>query len=619
MIYSPFIHSSRTAVPIVTIRRQQLHQTMYYSPTAYATPHPVRLSRQRHSYHAQDTPPSTRSPSKYHLPQVRRYTAGSFSRSNKISHHLIPLISKFEALDALSHEIQVPSLRPAPLQISRNSSSRRGGSDSAASTHFDSIFSPRRRSRARYGDILIENLMDSAPEDMFASSTIKRSGWGKLKQTQSPYKVNSIRLRNLARQSSLATVKETDVGRKMRGCTGNSDPLAKREREDSVVRERIKFYDGCVEQTSFLCPRPKPHDSKYAHGSPAATSLRRFIAPTTPRIHQSYFLNGTEPPSGPSTVGGSKTRTISTKRGIQMSCERSKTNDKLEYRATSSERFGAESISHRPSSKDKDMRMLRKKSLVARSFQPGSWSPSKASGTKIPRARWRDSSDHTPPAPPSETYSSSTIKSTGTSMHTSKSRKIDGTRIPSLARRDRACQSTPTKGSCRGIHDKIKRWESKADTSDQLGQDQKEWYPFKNMKTPLTLRRSIFENPWSEVVGKELVSRGLNGDEIQAVVNEFQDIRRENGNDPTKGKWKMVVAPRLGRGSFGAQSYGETDESGEMDMRIIVREAQCGLAEPKPLRLLEMKRMILLCRERVSVGGSVSKDRGARAYPLKHE
>jgi hypothetical protein len=164
------------------------------------------------------------------------------------------------------------------------------------------------------------------------------------------------------------------------------------------------------------------------------------------------------------------------------------------------------------------------------------------------------------------------------------------------------------KGSCRGIHDKIKRWESKGDIKGICREEQRD-FPPKETNNLLTLRKSIFENPWNEEVGKELQKRGLDGQEMQAVVNEFQDVCREIHNEPSRGKWRMVVAPRLGRGGLTAQKDRSTEESGDMDMRIIVREAHCGLEEPKPLRLLEMKRMILLCRER-PVGIPVYKDRG---------
>jgi hypothetical protein len=252
--------------------------------------------------------------------------------------------------------------------------------------------------------------------------------------------------------------------------------------------------------------------------------------------------------------------------------------------------------------------MLRERGVVAKTFESGPWSLSKATGTRIPRPKCRNFSNGTPSAPPTQVCPRSATKSIGASKLVPKTWQIHGTRIPSLLPREQVCPSMPTKGSCRGIHDKIKRWESIVDIKVLRTDKQKEedLSSPNNINIPPTLRRSIFENPWDEEVGQELQKRGLDGREIQAVVNEFQDIGRETDN-PSKGKWKMVVAPRLGWGRPVAQRKRSTDESGDMDMRIIVREAQCGLEEPKPLRLLEMKRMILLCREK-----PVGKDRGMR-------
>lgn len=80
-------------------------------------------------------------------------------------------------------------------------------------------------------------------------------------------------------------------------------------------------------------------------------------------------------------------------------------------------------------------------------------------------------------------------------------------------------------------------------------------------------------------------------------------------NNTAVRKWSVAVAPRLGRG-LAAQKDGEVDDGSlDMDARIIMREARCSLEEPKPLRFLEMKKMMLLCREKVPVRGTVYKDR----------
>jgi hypothetical protein len=42
---------------------------------------------------------------------------------------------------------------------------------------------------------------------------------------------------------------------------------------------------------------------------------------------------------------------------------------------------------------------------------------------------------------------------------------------------------------------------------------------------------------------------------------------------------------------------------------MVIKEAECGLKQPKPLRVVEMKRMMALCR-RDRVGGMMDKEKG---------
>ncbi|PQE11065.1 hypothetical protein CJF31_00000813 [Rutstroemia sp. NJR-2017a BVV2] len=60
-----------------------------------------------------------------------------------------------------------------------------------------------------------------------------------------------------------------------------------------------------------------------------------------------------------------------------------------------------------------------------------------------------------------------------------------------------------------------------------------------------------------------------------------------------------VVYTGLGEAEDGGVG-GKEDENVERDgmEEMVVKEAECGLAEPKPLRAMEMKRMRLLCREK---------------------
>lgn len=693
---------------------------MDHSPHIFTPP---RFLRQAQSYHAQvqGSLSSPRSPSKDDLRRHSKYTAASLGRPNKISHNLFPLISRFEALDALSHEIQLPELPPPPLQNSRNSMMGRGGLDGPTSMKLEAIFSPRRRSRRSCEEVLLVNMSASPPDDVFASGTVKRSGSGRLKQTQSANKVNNIRLRSGMHQNNLSTLKECNFRIRVPSYTGQKTETAKESRGNSI-RDRIKIFDGCVERTTPSGHVPSLQATNSAHGSlvsvstapnsEARISLLQNIALATPTCHKptSHHRNVAKLPSTVSRTGRSSRKTVPTKsytpqtptrsnashntriqrpfeqhvpnpffqtphvnpptrqispmtastgqkidkqnpirrplygtskilpsikkdaspedkscrfRGQEppakcvnsMSKER-KTSEKLEAvpRGRGLERAVDPTIDRRDS-KLKDMKMLRERSVVAKSFESGPWSLSKASGTKIPRPTWRDFSHAAPSAlivcasPPLATAPKS-IRAC------SKNRQMDGIRIRSLVRREQACPSTPTKAVCRGIHDKIKRWERKTELRGKFEEEPQVICSSKAVGNSIMSRKSTYENPWNEEVERELEKRGLKGQEVQAVMDEFQEIGGgPNNNDETGGTWKMVVAPRLGKSGLTAQRDGETDESSaDMAMRIIVREAQCGLAEPKPLRLLEMKRMILLCRERVGPG---CKDGSSRSYPMK--
>ena len=682
---------------------------MDYFPNIYASPpNASHLSRQSHSYCAQDSQSSTQSPYKDELPQDSKYFTASVGRSNKISHHLFPLISKFEALDALSHSIQIPSLRPAPLQVSRNSSPRRGGVVIPSSINFEAIFSPRRRSQSRHEGMFLENMISSPPEDVFTSSTIKKSGSAKLKQTHLSSKVTNIRLRGGIPQNNLATLKESDSGTGIRGHTGGAKETMKGTKENGIVKERIKLFDGCMEHTS---PYPHLDNANSAHGSPfsatiaaqnnnARPSIRQSVAPTTRTYHKltCFRCNVTKPPSGLSTTRGSKPKWISTKsgtpktptkpypkcdakgqvpfrqsspdpflhvpytsqptrqtspktlltsqktdsrgligrplytankapdptkkdasleekkgptrvkeppakRGNPVSRDKREISEKLEarHRVKSLERACDTMIDWREL-KDKDMKMLCEKGMVVKIFESGPWSHSKETGTKISKPKWRDFPNATPSAPTPYVPPPSAARTIrASSKLTQNPRQMGGTRISSLVP---ACPSTPAKATCRGIHNKIKRWESKAGTRGKVAEERKDYSSHKSLDNSISFRKSMFGSPWNDEVGKELKKRGLDRQEVQAVVDEFQDIGEELG-DSNKEKWKMVVAPRLGKGGLATTQHNRGTGEGyrDMDMRIIVREAQCGLAEPKPLRLLEMKRIILLCRERVSVVG----------------
>ncbi len=110
--------------------------------------------------------------------------------------------------------------------------------------------------------------------------------------------------------------------------------------------------------------------------------------------------------------------------------------------------------------------------------------------------------------------------------------------------------------------------------------------------------QSLFERKSDDVE-----ERGLDGQEVQDVMSEFQDnevlLAKTVKRDACSGTWKTFVgAPS--RGTDGTRSEkGIRSPVGEGVTVMIVKEAECGLEQPKPVRVTEMRRMMLLCRERI--------------------
>jgi len=77
------------------------------------------------------------------------------------------------------------------------------------------------------------------------------------------------------------------------------------------------------------------------------------------------------------------------------------------------------------------------------------------------------------------------------------------------------------------------------------------------------------------------------------------------------GKWKRSDRPSIVRRR-------DQPEVPELPYALIVKEVECSLQEPKPLRLVEMRRMMILCRDKV--GAVVEKDTAKKAitYLRKH-
>ena len=95
--------------------------------------------------------------------------------------------------------------------------------------------------------------------------------------------------------------------------------------------------------------------------------------------------------------------------------------------------------------------------------------------------------------------------------------------------------------------------------------------------------------------------RGFSMKDIGSVINEFRNIERDVNlglSDRLADKGKMLLGScyASSRTLVGARDC-EVDSLSGQAKEMIIREAECGLKEPKPLRLTEVRSIIGLCRE----------------------
>jgi hypothetical protein len=256
-----------------------------------------------------------------------------------------------------------------------------------------------------------------------------------------------------------------------------------------------------------------------------------------------------------------------------------------------------------------DLKMLRDKGVVAKTCLSGPWSSSRASispGSKIQKPKWQYFTHPMPSAPTSQRPSSCTMKTPAVG---SKVGRLDGLRVSILGKGwqkqgEQLFGESHTKPVCQGIRDRIKRWEEKPSKLEHGVEACREPHDFGStelLETPIAARNNLFENPWSEEAERGLKNRGLDADQVQAIIDECLDLQGGfDLNNAAQETWEMAQVSRIDDAKLTAPS--ERERLGDAE-HIIVREAQCSLSEPRPLRLLEMSRMIWLCKERFWVTG----------------
>jgi hypothetical protein len=289
-----------------------------------STSHSGRRSRQSQSYHSPR--PAPRDPLQINNhsstpSQAVKYKTSSIRLPREISVNMISLISKFEALDALSLPVKIPSLQPTPLRLSRDSFRRKGGTGASQQKNLSTIFSPRSCSRNRYRSVYSEEDFNSAGEDILWKSTLTTGGFsgdklelGRIRKPNSPHKIGSIRLHGRVRNTSLHSPSKPSAA--VASSYIQTEPI--RSKHGNTVRDMIRFYDGSTDH--FVDPDTSvTHISSFAHvGFLAAvprsinTKAKPSVAsqlPVTPLFRR--LNNDVKPPSLRCTANSKQTFTSS--------------------------------------------------------------------------------------------------------------------------------------------------------------------------------------------------------------------------------------------------------------------------------------------------------------------
>lgn len=164
------------------------------------------------------------------------------------------------------------------------------------------------------------------------------------------------------------------------------------------------------------------------------------------------------------------------------------------------------------------------------------------------------------------------------------------------------------------IKDRIKLFESIQGTKKPEHAKSKSSYTHKFR----TSMKSLFE-PTSRKTNEDGGGGGLSSQDVKDIVDELQDTEvapKVGKRNALVGSWNIVPQVPPSSGTDGAMSEkGIGSPCAEGVKEMIVKEVECGLKQPKPVRVTEMKRMVLLCRERV--GGIMDKERSRVAQSRK--
>lgn len=211
-----------------------------------------------------------------------------------------------------------------------------------------------------------------------------------------------------------------------------------------------------------------------------------------------------------------------------------------------------------------------------------------------------------PPAPPLPPWTtlSGKVNLMPTSMNAKESLNID--KKPST-QTEESPRHVALRRKSKAIGDKMKIFESKHDDDQPTSESLRRVLSRKINRS----LRSLFEQKSEDGKGKvkERASRlqqkeagltgrgkGLSGKEAQDIVDEFQSKEKSPARSGISKTSTLIRKWTWG-------------QDGSVSPEMIVKEAECGLKHPKPLRLAEMARMMALCREKVGMASVRYKEK----------
>jgi len=166
-------------------------------------------------------------------------------------------------------------------------------------------------------------------------------------------------------------------------------------------------------------------------------------------------------------------------------------------------------------------------------------------------------------------------------------------------------KSSKSSQKSRNIGDKIKLFESTPMIKGHVEPKLKADNASRTIgNSTVRMRKKMFETEGRDAEDVKAKDEGLSVQDIDDIVAEFRNIdsiAKRGKRNTTVGRWNIPPPP-------------SQDLDGPA-VEMIVKEAECLLKEPKPMRLVEMKRMIWLCREKPGV--SLYKERVGSRHQRK--